>query len=67
MLCECLGELVEYRIAQSDGVLRCCNSSPCAYRAGDYILMLDNPLVPGEKCEASMNPAMFAMACKEIA
>jgi hypothetical protein len=66
MRCECLGEIVEYRMAQSDGELCCCNASRCRYRAGDYILTLDNPLAPGEKCETAMNSATFAMACKVI-
>jgi len=57
---------VEYRIAESDGVLHCCNSSPCTYRAGDYILTLNNPLAADETCEAAMNAATFAMACKVI-
>lgn len=66
MRCECQGEVMEYRIAESDGMLQCCNSSPCAYQRGDYILTLDNPLVPHQKCEAAMNPATFALACKVI-
>ena len=66
MRCECQGQQVEFRIAQSDGMLHCCNGSPCSYRAGDYILTLDNPLAPGQTCEAAMNPATFALACKII-
>jgi hypothetical protein len=66
MRCEVCGETAEYRIATHAGVLKCCSGKSCAYEAGDYVLTVDNPLNPGEKCEAAMNAATFALACKVL-
>jgi hypothetical protein len=60
------GEVAQYRIAASDGELLCCTGERCPYKAGDYILTVENPFKPGETCEVSMNPTMFALSCKVI-
>ena len=67
MRCEVCGEIAEYRIATEPGTLNCCSGDPCSYKAGDYILTVDNPFKPGEKCEAALNAATFARACKVMA
>jgi hypothetical protein len=67
MRCEVQGEAAEYRIATHAGSLNCCSGERCPYKAGDYILTIDNPLKPGERCEVAMTPTTFRMACTVIA
>jgi hypothetical protein len=67
MRCECMGEVMEYRIATEAGVIDCrVSGTKCPYRAGDYILTLKHPLT-GETCESVLTPSMFRSACKDIA
>lgn len=67
MRCECSGEVMEFRIATEPGVLNCCSKERCPYKAGDYIILFDNPLDPGHPCESVLTPGMFLHACKVIA
>jgi hypothetical protein len=65
MRCECMGEVMTYRIATEPGVIEC-GGGRCRYKAGDYILTLTHPLT-GETCESALTPSMFRTACKDIA
>jgi hypothetical protein len=67
MRCECFGEPMGYRIATEDGELKCCSGNRCPYKAGDYIMSLQNPLKPGETCETALTPGIFSSSCKVIA
>jgi hypothetical protein len=67
MRCECMGEVMEYRIATEPGHIQCSDTGArCPYKAGDYIVTLTNPLT-GNTCESVLTASMFASACKVIA